>query len=599
MATASATLSPVTLAAATVISPGRRTSVNVKYISGLNAFGGLKAHNNVVSLGLPVCTEQSFAKVVSSLRAPSKGKGGGALSSTCNAVGEIFRIAAIMNGLVLVGVAVGYLMLICMRVELGDRTLPAAAWSPSFFGKNQLIHRKLGSLADEYGPAYLISLGIHRALVVSGWEVIKECFTTYDKVFPTRPRTLAAKLMGYDHTLMGSAPYGPYWRHTRKIATVERLSNRRLELLKHVREAEINNLLKELYEESVKSGGVAVVQMREKFTDLAMNVIVKMMTGKRYGGPDGRNDEESKRCQKALNEFFYLAGLFTVSDAVPVLGWIDVLTGTISKFKRTAKELDYVLGSWVNEHRERRLAGDTKGDKDFIDVMLSILDDGKTSTKEADITIKATCQSLLLGGNDTTVLTLTWALSLLLNNRHALKKAQDELETQVGRDRQVEESDMKNLPYLHAIVKEALRLYPAAPLSPREAMEDCTVAGFHVPAGTRLIVNLWKMMRDPNVWEKPSEFVPERFLNEHAKFDVRGQDFEFVPFGSRRRMCPGATFALQILHLTLARLIHGFELGKVSDKPVDMTESPALTLPKATPLEVTVTPRLSSNLYAC
>ncbi|KAK6240490.1 Cytochrome P450 - like 10 [Theobroma cacao] len=238
-----------------------------------------------------------------------------------------------------------------------------------------------------------------------------------------------------------------------------------------------------------------------------MNVIVKMMTGKRYGGPDGRNDEESKRCQKALNEFFYLAGLFTVSDAVTVLGWIDVLTATISKFKRTAKELDYVLGSWVNEHRERRLAGDTKGDKDFIDVMLSILDDGKTSTKEADITIKATCH--LSGGNDTTVLTLTWALALLLNNRHALEKAQDELETQVGRDRQVEESDMKNLPYLHAIVKEALRLYPAAPLSaPREAMEDCTVAGFHVPAGTRLIVNLWKMMRDPNVWEKPSEFVP-------------------------------------------------------------------------------------------
>ncbi|XWS55280.1 hypothetical protein CRYUN_Cryun10bG0161800 [Craigia yunnanensis] len=325
-----------------------------------------------------------------------------------------------------------------------------------FFGKNQLIHRKLGSLADEYGPAFLIRLGIHRTLVVSSWDVIKECFTTNDKVFPTRPRTLAAKLMGHDHALMGSAPYGPYWRHTRKIATVQLLSNRRLELLKHVRETEINYLLKGLYEESVENGGVAVVLMREKFADLAMNVIVKMMTGKRYGGPDGRNDEESKRCQKALNEFFYLAGLLTVSDAVPFLGWIDVFTVTMSKFKRTAKELDYVLGSWVNEHRERRPAGDTKGEKDFIDVMLSILDDGKTSTQEADVTIKATCQSLLLGGNDTTVLTLTWALSLLLNNRHAIKKAQDEIEAQVRKDRQVEESDIKNLPYLQAIVKEAL-----------------------------------------------------------------------------------------------------------------------------------------------
>ncbi|XP_022762796.1 cytochrome P450 82C4-like [Durio zibethinus] len=468
------------------------------------------------------------------------------------------------------------------------------------FGKNQLIHRKLGSLADEYGPAFLIRLGIHPTLVVSSWDVIKECFTTNDKIFPTRPRTLAAKLMGYDHALMGSAPYGPYWRHTRKLATVELLSNRRLDLLRDVREIEINNLLKGLYNESVENGGVAVVQMKDKISDLTMNVIVKMMTGKGYSGPDGRNDEESKRCQKALNEFFYLAGLLTISDAVPFLGWIDLLTGTISKFKNTAKELDYVLGSWVKEHRERKLAGDIKGETDFIDVMLSNLDDGKTSQQEVDKTIKATCQSLLLGGNDTTVLTLTWALSLLLNNRHAIKKAQDELEAQVGKGRQVEESDMKNLPYLQAIVKEALRLYPAAPLSaPREAMEDCTVAGFHVPKGTRLLVNLWKLMRDPNVWEQPSEFRPERFLNEHVEFDVRGQNFEFIPFGSGRRMCPGVTFALQVLHLSLARLLHGFDLGTVSDQPVDMTESPALTLPKETPLVVTVSPRLSPKLYGC
>ncbi|KAL4319162.1 hypothetical protein GQ457_18G020300 [Hibiscus cannabinus] len=110
--TASATLSPPTLAAAT----RRRAAVNVKYITGLNSFGGLKAHNNVVSLGQPVCMQQSFAKVVSWLRAPSegRGRGGGASSSTCNAAGEIFRIAAIINGLVLVGVAVGFVLL---RIE--------------------------------------------------------------------------------------------------------------------------------------------------------------------------------------------------------------------------------------------------------------------------------------------------------------------------------------------------------------------------------------------------------------------------------------------------------------------------------------------------
>ncbi|XVF45841.1 hypothetical protein PTKIN_Ptkin02bG0239300 [Pterospermum kingtungense] len=207
-------------------------------------------------------------------------------------------------------------------------------------------------------------------------------------------------------------------------------------------------------------------------------------------------------------------------------------------------------------------------------------------------------KSLILGGNDTNVVTLTWAVSLLLNNRHVLRRAQDELDIHVGKHWQVEESDITNLVYLQAIVKETLRLQSATPLSvPREAMEDCTVAGFDIPAGTRLFVNQWKLHRDPSIWHRPSDFMPERFLGDHADLDVRGQNFELLPFGAGRRIFPGITFALQFLHLALARLLHGFELGTVSDKKVDMSESPGITVPKATPLEVTLTPRLPPMLY--
>ncbi|XVE48620.1 hypothetical protein DITRI_Ditri01bG0016100 [Diplodiscus trichospermus] len=466
-----------------------------------------------------------------------------------------------------------------------------------FLGTNQLLHRKLADMADKYGPAFLIRLGIHQALVVSNWEVAKECFTTNDKVFPTRPKSIAVKHMGYDHKMLGFAPYGPYWRNMRKLAMVELLSSHRLELLKHVRDTEINCLVKELYEQ-VKNRGLAVVEMKERFGDLATNIIVRMIAGKRYCGTEGSCDDESRRCQKALGDFFYLVGMFLVSDAIPCLGWVDVVMGRISKIKRTAKELDFVFGSWVSEHRERRLHENIKKDQDFIDVMLSIMDDNNVPTQEADTIIKATCLSLILGGNDTSMITLTWAFSLLLNNRHVLKKAQDELDIHVGKDRQVEESDIANLVYLQAIIKETLRLYPAIPLSaPREAVEDCRVAGFHVPSGTRLLVNLWKLHRDPSIWRKPNDFVPERFLSDHANLDVRGQNFELIPFGSGRRICPGITFALQFLHLALARLLHGFEWGTVSDKAIDMSESPGLAVPKAMPLEVTLTPRLPSMLY--
>ena len=208
---------------------------------------------------------------------------------------------------------------------------------------------------------------------------------------------------------------------------------------------------------------------------------------------------------------------------------------------------------------------------------------------------------MILGGFDTTTITLTWALSLLLNNQQALNKAQLELDEKVGRSRQVKESDVKNLPYLQAIVKETMRLYPAAPLLiPHESVEDCIVSGYHVPARTRLLVNIQKLQKDPLIWEDPCEFRPERFLISHTKFDLRGQNHQLMPFGSGRRKCPGISFALQLMHLTLANLLHEFEIGRPSEKLFDREEEGfGLTGVKKTPLEVVLSPRLSSQIHDC
>ncbi|KAK9136186.1 hypothetical protein Syun_015516 [Stephania yunnanensis] len=169
---------------------------------------------------------------------------------------------------------------------------------------------------------------------------------------------------------------------------------------------------------------------------------------------------------------------------------------------------------------------------------------------------------------------------------------------QVGNDRLVDESDIKNLVYLQAIIKETIRLYPPAPLSaPREAIEDAVVAGYHVPVGMRVIVNLWKIQRDPSIWTDPLEFQPERFLTTHKGIDVWGQHYEFTPFGSGRRSCPGIALALQVVQLTLARLLHEFELIRPSCAPVDMIESVGLTNVKVTPIEVLLAPRLPPQLY--
>ena len=275
---------------------------------------------------------------------------------------------------------------------------PAGAWP--FIGHllllkpDDLLYRKLGAMADKYGPVFSMQLGAHRTLVISSWQAAKECFTTHDRVFPTRPKCLAVKLMGYDHAMLGFAPYGPYWRDVRKLAMVELLSGRRLDMRKHVWDTEVDFFMKTLYEQWVGNGGrgPVLVEMKERLGDMAMNVVMRMMAGKRYFG-NGACDEESRRCQKAMGGFMYLVGLPMVSDAMPFLGWLDALKGYKREMERTGKEIDCVLGGWVEEHRlKKRLGGEVdESEQDFIDVMLSVIDSGSFSGLDADTVIKSTC----------------------------------------------------------------------------------------------------------------------------------------------------------------------------------------------------------------
>jgi cytochrome P450 len=184
---------------------------------------------------------------------------------------------------------------------------------------------------------------------------------------------------------------------------------------------------------------------------------------------------------------------------------------------------------------------------------------------------------------------MTWTLALLLNNKNALKRAQEEIDHHIGRDRRVESSDIKNLVYLQAIVKNLL--------VPHEALEDCYIQGYNVPKGTRVFANVWKLHRDPSIWSKPEKFSPERFINENGEIDHESHQFEYLPFGLGRRACPGSMFATQVIFITLARLLHGFDLDLAMGEVVDMKEGLGITLPKLTPLQLLLTPRLSYGLY--
>jgi cytochrome P450 len=195
-------------------------------------------------------------------------------------------------------------------------------------------------------------------------------------------------------------------------------------------------------------------------------------------------------------------------------------------------------------------------------------------------------------------MTVEWAMSEILKKPQVLAQATKELDRVVGRGCWVTEKDISSLPYVEAIVKETMRLHPVTPLLARLSREDVSVGGYDIPVGTRVMVNVWSIGRDPQLWDAPEEFVPERFLG--SKIDVKGRDFELLPVGSGRRMCPGYSLGLKVIQVSLANLLHGFEWrlpDGMAIEELSMEEKYGISTPRKFPLEVVVEPKLAAHLY--
>ncbi|RVX15072.1 Cytochrome P450 71B20 [Vitis vinifera] len=160
----------------------------------------------------------------------------------------------------------------------------------------------------------------------------------------------------------------------------------------------------------------------------------------------------------------------------------------------------------------------------------------------------------ICGGTDTGAATVIWAMTALMKNPRVMKKAQEEVRNTFGKKGFIGEDDVEKLPYLKAVVKETMRLLPAVPLLiPRETLQKCSIDGYEIPPKTLVFVNAWAIGRDPEAWENPEEFIPERFLG--SSVDFRGQNYKLIPFGAGRRVCPGIHIGAVTVELTLANLL--------------------------------------------
>ncbi|KAH9320250.1 hypothetical protein KI387_022019, partial [Taxus chinensis] len=477
-----------------------------------------------------------------------------------------------------------YKLLVPQRKNANSSRLPPGPSPWPFIGNmhqlGELPHRALRDLAKKYGPVMFLKLGSAPTVVVSSSDMAKEFLKTHDLVFANRPASAASKYVAYNEKNVGLAPYGDYWRHMRKVCVMELLSAKRIESFRSVREEEVSLAVNSIWEKS--QHGTVAVNVSKNIASLISSIIWRTLAGTKFSEDD---DSVGKELNRMVHQVTSMIGAFNIGDFIPYIAWIDELSGVKGKMKKAHNFFDAVVEKIIVDHiEESKRRGNQekhKHTKDLVDVLLEMA----ASTTEMNITrehIKATVFDMFLGGLETTINTLEWAMSEMVRNPHVAKKLQAEIESITGKHRMVNESDLAHMEYLQCVVKETFRLYPAGPLMlPHESREDCTISGYFIPNKTRLIVNVWAIGRDPAVWEDPMTFKPERFIGKNI--DIKGRDFEMLPFGAGRRGCPGAGLAMGNIELVLAQLVHCFDWtleGNGNPSELDMTETFRTSIPR-------------------
>ncbi|XP_030440190.1 geraniol 8-hydroxylase-like [Syzygium oleosum] len=426
----------------------------------------------------------------------------------------------------------------------GPRPLPIIG---NLHQLGDLPHKSLAKLARTYGPIIKLELGFVTTVVISSPALAKEILQTHDAVFSNR--MVPNSVMAHDHDKFSVAwvPVSPLFRYLRKIYNSQIFSSKKLDLNQHLRSKKVQELIT-----SVRKCACAgeAVNISEAAFRTSLNAISNTVFSLDMMEPL----HPARELKEVVWQIAAEAGKPNLADYFPVLKKIG-LRGPKHRLEVHFEKIFNIFDDLTQ--RRLQLRTETGSDKcnDVLDNLLDLVED-KNETLDMSL-VKHLCLDIFVAGGETTASTLEWAMTELLCNPEKLVRAQAELHQVIGKGKQIEEADIPRLPYLQAIVKENFRLHPAAPLLvPRKSGEDFIAGGFTIPKGAQVLINVWAMGRDPSIWDDPDKFMPERFLG--SDIDVRGQNFELLPFGGGRRICPGLPLALRMLPLMLGSLINIF-----------------------------------------
>ncbi|VAI32961.1 unnamed protein product [Triticum turgidum subsp. durum] len=415
----------------------------------------------------------------------------------------------------------------------GPTSFPVIGNIPDLVRSGEL-HRSLARLSASYGPVMSMRLGMASLVVLSSPATAHEALHKKEGAVSSRWVPDSASVMGHSDISMVWLPSSsPLWKHLRTVASTLLFTSRRLRASRAIQERKARELVDHLHACSGRPVRVALPVFSAVLNMLSSALFSEDVV--ELGSVSGQEfmeliaDSSAETAKPNISDFF------------PFLSSLDLSRrrrAVAANLSRFYQFFDAVI--------DRRLNNAEKPG-DLLESLLEL--PAKSQLERPD---------LFIAGSHTTTTTVEWAMAELLRNPTKMAKARAELREAFGSGN-AEEGDLANLPYLQAVMKETMRLHPPAPLLlPHEVSETgVTLGGFSVPKGARVLINVWAIGRDPEVWAEPEVFMPERFLDREV--DFRGRAFEFIPFGSGRRACPGMPLAVTVVPMVLASLLHEFE----------------------------------------
>ncbi|XP_068640878.1 desmethyl-deoxy-podophyllotoxin synthase-like [Aristolochia californica] len=430
----------------------------------------------------------------------------------------------------------------------GPWKLPIIGSMHHFRGSKEGPAHALRNLANIYGPLMHLQLGEISSLIVSSAEAAKEIMTTHDQNFANRAMVSSMKYHTYGFKNLALAPYGAYWRQARKLCVLELLTAKRVESFRSIREEEVSSLL-----QSIAVSANIPVNLTSKIFSLTTNVIARAAFGVRNKHQDKFLSITKELLENSIG--------FKLEHCFPSSRLLSFISGLEFKLKEFHRQLDHIFSDIIDEHRLKGTISSTDTQDshiDLVDILLKFQKDGNLEVPITNDHVKALIMDMFVAGSDTSATVIIWAMAELMRNPDVMRKVQAEVRDAVGENAQVHEADLQQLNYLKAVIKETLRLHPPLPLLlPKESTEKCEIMGYEIPARIRVFINVWAIGRDAKYWGDDAEkFKPERFLD--TAMDFKGVNFEFLPLGAGRRICPGITFGIANVELPLTHLLYYF-----------------------------------------